>query len=144
MAWAEQVKKLVLGAVFWLIASSACAELIVVVSRDSNVEKLSRHQVADIFLGRAVQLESGEKLVPVDLPEDSGVRKEFYEKLLGKSPAQMRAYWSKIIFTGRGLPPKEVNSTKKMKKEIAHNRHYVGYVAKKVKDSSLKAIFVIH
>ena len=143
MAWTERVKKLFVGIAICVATVPALADVVVVVSRDSNIDKLTRHQVADIFLGRAVPLVNGMKLVPVDLPEDSTVRQAFYMKLLGKSPAQMRAYWSKIIFTGRGLPPKEVASALKAKEKIAVNRYYVGYVAKETKDSSVKIVYVV-
>jgi hypothetical protein len=39
----------------------------------------------------------------VDLPNGQ-VRDEFYLKLTGKNPAQIQAYWSRLVFTGRALP----------------------------------------
>ena len=64
-------------------------------------------------------------------------------KLLGKSPAQMRAYWSKIIFTGRGLPPREIASGQMMKKKVAGNPSFVGYLSKEMRDSSVKTVMVV-
>ena len=48
--------------------------------------------------------------------------------MAGKSPAQMKAYWSKIIFTGRGQPPKEVPNSAAVKKGIVENPAVIGYV----------------
>jgi hypothetical protein len=60
----------------------------------------------DIFLGKTARFPDGSQAVPVDQSEGTIVRDEFYNKLVGKSAAQMKAYWSKIIFTGRGQPPR--------------------------------------
>jgi len=56
----------------------------------------------------------------------SAARDEFYLKLAGKSPAQMKAHWSKIIFTGRGQPPRQAGSNAEAKKAIADNPNAIG------------------
>ena len=50
MAWRKQMKKLTAYVFFWLVTSAASADVVVVVSRDSAVEKLNRNQIAEIFL----------------------------------------------------------------------------------------------
>jgi hypothetical protein len=94
----------------------------------------------DIFLGRTNRFPEGNKAVPIDQNEDSAVREEFYLKFSGKSPAQVKAFWSKIIFTGRGQPPKEVSNDVEVKKFIAKHPDAIGYIDQKRVDDSVKVI----
>ena len=67
-------------------------------------------QGTDIFLGRATRFPNGLLAVPIDQVEGSAAREEFYTRFVGKSAAQMKAYWSKIIFTGRGQPTSAIDA----------------------------------
>ena len=92
------------------VASVAGADVVVVVSANSQISGLDANQISDIFLGRTSTLPNGGQVVPIDLMEGSSTRDEFYAKLTGNSAAKIKAHWSKIIFTGRGLPPKAVTT----------------------------------
>ena len=91
-------------------------DVVVVVSRESSVTALTRDQIADLFLGRLSRFPGGVKAAPIDQPEGSPVRNSFYADFAAKSPAQVKAHWSKIIFTGRGQPPQEIANAGDMKK----------------------------
>src|SRR5882757_2003662 len=78
------------------------ADVVAVVSAKNSLTTLSKNQVADIFLGKAVRFPDGTQALPIDQAEGTVARDEFYAKFTGKSVAQLKAHWSKIIFTGRG------------------------------------------
>jgi hypothetical protein len=131
---------------FWVLALAltvrplAAASVVVVVSSQSAIPKLSRSQVADLFLGRTQRLPDGEKVVPFDLPEGSRLRDEFYVQFSGKSPAQVKAHWSRIIFTGRGRPPAEVSDSEAVKKLLTENARAIAYIDGALIDSSVRVI----
>jgi hypothetical protein len=52
----------------------------------------------------------------------------------------MKAYWSKIIFTGRGQPPNEVSSSAEMKKRIGENTAAIGYIELSMVDASVRVL----
>jgi ABC-type phosphate transport system substrate-binding protein len=104
------------------------------------VSTLSKDQVVDIFLGKTNRFPDGSQAVPIDQDEGSAAREEFYLKFAGKSPAQIKAFWSKIIFTGRGQPPQEVSNNIEVKKFIANHPDAVGYIDQKLVDESVKVI----
>jgi hypothetical protein len=54
----------------------------------------------------------------------------------------MQAYWSRIIFTGRGQPPKAVPSSSEAKKLVAANPNTIGYVEPKLVDDTLRVVTV--
>jgi hypothetical protein len=57
-----------------------------------------------------------------------------------KSAAQMKAYWSKIIFTGRGQPPQEVRDSAEMKKRIIENLAAIGYIDLDMVDGTVRVL----
>lgn len=118
-----------------LLAAGAQAETVVVVSAKSPASNMSKEQVADIFMGRATSF------TPLDLPEASSVRDEFYSKVTGKSAAQAKSYWAKLSFTGKGTPPKEVPNSAELRKEVADNPSLMGYIEKSAVDGSVKVLF---
>jgi ABC-type phosphate transport system substrate-binding protein len=120
-------------------ANPACAEVVVVVAKGSPAT-LTKEQVSEVFLGKATSLPGGGTAVPVDQPESSPLRDEFYSKFTGKSAAQAKAYWSKLAFTGKGIPPKEAGSSAEVKKAVAGTPGGIGYIEKSAVDDTVKVV----
>lgn len=115
--------------------SAANAEVVVVVHPSNPAGSMSAEQVADVFLGKSTAL------APVDLPESSAIRGEFYQKVTAKDAAQVKAVWTRLIFTGKATPPKEVGSSADVKKTVASDPKAIGYIEKSAADSSVKVVF---
>jgi ABC-type phosphate transport system substrate-binding protein len=130
--------------IIWLSLSfgsaGASAEVVAVVAASNPVSTLSRREIADIFLGRMIRFPDGREVVPVDQVENSAARDAFYLKFADKSPAQIKAFWSRIIFTGRGQPPPEVANGIEVKKFIAKHPDAIGYIEQKLVDGSVKVV----
>jgi ABC-type phosphate transport system substrate-binding protein len=126
-----------------LFAHAASPEVVVIVSNKNPTTILRTEQVADIFLGQSGNFPEGTEAVPIDQAVGSATRDEFYSKVAGKSSPLMKAYWSKLIFTGRGQPPKEVSDNAAMKKLVAENPHLIGYIDKSAFDTSVKAVMTV-
>lgn len=122
------------------LSAQAQADIVAVVSAESSITRLSTSQLADIFLGKVSRFPDGSLAVPVDLSDGSAERDQFYAKLTGKSPAQIKAYWSKIIFTGRGQPPKAVQNGSDMKTYVAANIDAIGYIDSTMVDNSVRVL----
>jgi ABC-type phosphate transport system substrate-binding protein len=131
---------LVVGLVAGPEARLAVAEVVAVVSAQNPANTMSKNQVLDIFLGKASRFPDGGAAVPIDQVEGSAVRDEFYLVFAGKSAAQVKAHWSKITFTGRGRPPREVANGEDVKKHLAENPRAIGYIAKNLVDDSVKVV----
>ena len=129
-----------IGLVLSLAAATATADVVAVVSSRSAIKALSKIQVAEIFLGKVRRYPDGTLAVPIDQAEDSAAHEEFYAKFAGKSPAQLKAHWSKIVFTGRGQPPKSVPNGIEMKKRLVENPAAIGYIDKSMLDASVREV----
>lgn len=123
-------------------AMAAGPELVVIVSARSAVTALRPEQVADIFLAQTGRFPDGEEAVALDLPLGSPLRDEFYSKVAAKSPALMKAYWTKMIFTGRAQPPRELASSAAVRKMVADNPGLIGYIDRAALDASVKPVLV--
>jgi len=132
---------LIIGLVLSLMSSAAMADVVVVVSSNSPIAALSKVQVQDIFLGKTMRFPGGAAAVVIDQAEGSAVRDEFYDKVFGKSAAQIKAYWSKIIFTGRGQPPYSVSNTVEIMKRISANPAAIGYIDRAMINASVKVVY---
>jgi ABC-type phosphate transport system substrate-binding protein len=121
-------------------AGALASDVVVVVSAHSSVRELSPNQIADIFLGRTRRFPNGERAVPIDQQEGSAAHQAFYSEYVGMSAAQVRANWSKILFTGRGQPPAQLESGAEVKKRIAEDPNAIGYVERNQVDASLRVI----
>lgn len=130
---------LLLAALFG--AAAPAAAQVVVVGAKSPVTSLSKEQASDIFLGKLPTLPGGGSAELIDQPESSALRDEFYSKVTGKSAAQAKQYWSKLAFTGKGTPPKEVANSAEVKKLVSANPNAIGYIEKSAVDGSVKAVF---
>lgn len=137
------IKQIALVAILAVANISAHAEVAVVVSSKSNVSSLTQEQAADIFLGKSGNFPGGEKATPVDQSDSSSAREEFYTKATGKNASQVKALWSKLIFTGKGQAPKDVGDNAGVKKALADNPNAVGYIDKSAVDGSVKVLATV-
>lgn len=87
----------------WLLFASAqaAAELVIIANPASGVEKLTRDEAVNIFMGRYRRLPSGMAALPMD---ENGEKAVFYRALLGKELPEVQSYWARLVFSGQGSP----------------------------------------
>jgi ABC-type phosphate transport system substrate-binding protein len=119
---------------------AAGEDIVVVVAADSPSLDLTRQQVADIFLGSTARFPDGRRAIPVELEEGAALRDEFYASFLKRSPAQVKAQWSKIIFTGRGQPPRQLASSEEIRDFVARTPGSIAYLQSSAVDDGLRVV----
>ncbi len=133
---------IVWGVLVSFLAGTACAEVVVVVSAQQPIRTLSRTELTDIYLGRMNRLANGDPVVPIDQRESTSAHKEFYSRYLRQSPAQIKAHWSRLIFTGRGQPPQTVPNGSAMADLVAKAPHAIGYLDPSLVDERLRVVSI--
>ena len=127
-----------------VIASSALAGNIVVIANpQAGVETLTADDVMRIFLAKTKTLPNQKKVIAVAQKEGLPQRQTFDEKMLRKTPNQVKAYWTQLIFTGRGTPPEEFPSDVEIKKRVAENPLLIGYIDSDALDESVRVVFKV-
>lgn len=130
----------VVGITLSLAAGASAADVVAVVSSTSAVTTLSKAQLTDIFLGKVNRFPDGTLAIPIDQEEGSSARDEFYATFAGKSSAQIKSHWAKIIFTGRGQPPKVASNDVDIRKLIVANPQAISYIERSAVDKSVKVL----
>lgn len=121
-----------------LLTGQALAETAVIV-HPSNGDSLSAQDISQLFLGKSKAFPSGSTAVPLNLPEGDAARSAFQSEVLGREDSQLKAYWSKQIFTGKGNPPKELSAAE-LKAKVASDPQAIGYIDAGQVDGSVKAV----
>jgi len=117
--------------------------LVVIVNPASGVDKLTRDEVVDIFLGRYRKLPSGSVALPIDVTEQGTERARFYQMLVKKSPAEMSSYWARLVFSGNKSPPFQVPDAKTALELVQSNPNAIAYVDRSAVTSKVKVVLEI-
>ena len=137
-------RHLVAGAALALAASAnASAELVVIVSARGPAQALNSDQIAAIFLGQSGRFPDGAEAVALDQRIGSQERNQFYQQVAGKTPALLKAHWSKMVFTGRGQPPREAADSASVRRMVADNPSMIGYIDRSALDASVRPVLVL-
>lgn len=126
--------------VLLLLGRGACAEPVVVVNAASVVTQLSQDEVINIYLGRYRRLLTGETALPIDQPESSALRAEFYRKLVNKDLNEINAYWARLIFSGRTSPPAQAASATEVVTLLTANLSSVAYLERSQVDKRFRIV----
>ena len=109
------------------IATLSFAEVEVIV-HPSNSAALDKDSIQRIYLGKTRAFPGGGEAVAISLKEGSGPEGEFTKNVLGKSAKQLKAYWAKMVFTGKGTPPRQIDTAEEMVNLISANPNLIGFV----------------
>lgn len=126
-----------------LLSGSAAAEVKVIVHSSIADDSITAIQLMDIYLGKAANLPSGQKIKPIDQADGELARTEFYQKVIKKDAAQLNAYWARLIFTGKGQPPKMLTDNSDVLQQVSSNADMIGYVGGSANTSNVKVLFTI-
>jgi len=99
-----------------------------VVVHIDNQASLSRDEIRKIFLGKQKSFDNGLNAKPFLLDGNEEVIRHFNQGVILKSNRQMKAYWAKRVFTGKGVSPDTVSTDQLIQKlnEIPGAIGYLG------------------
>lgn len=129
-----------LGLIGLLAAFGASAEVVTVVAAGNPIDSLSRGDVANIFLGKIRHFPDGTPVQPIDQPESSPAHRAFYRQIGNMRPAELKAHWSKMIFTGRGQPPPIAADDEAVKQALSRQPAAIGYIEDGTVDARVKVV----
>ncbi len=124
-----------------LIAGLAHADLVVVTSPKSGLERISRQDLVNVYMGRLRTHSTGEPAVALDLAAQSAERVDFYRQLVNKESADIKAYWSRLIFSGGARPPQTVNDPETLIRLLNQMPGAVGYLDRKQVDHRVRIVY---
>lgn len=122
---------------------AALADPVSVIVHPSNSATMGADEITRVFLGKSRSFPGGGTAVPIDQAEGSDVRDDFSDSVLDKSASQLKAYWAKLVFTGKGSPPKEVGGDSEVIEVVSSNPNLIGYVRNAPGDGSVRVLMTV-
>jgi len=109
----------------FLSAVGLYGQVVVIGPASLPMDRLTLSEIQHLYMGKTATIR-GVDLTPKDNGEGT-LFKEFCQEVLGKSTHQIRAYWSRMIFTGQKSPPPQT-TTARLKEERTLRPPVITYV----------------
>ena len=84
--------------------------------------------------------EDGTPIKVFVLPSESPVHSTFCKKILNVYPHQLQSSWDRLVFSGTGQAPVEVESEEQMHRKIASTPGAIGYLNRTLVDGAVQTI----
>lgn len=139
----KKLNQILLSAVLFCATLSAQAALAIIAHPSNNLAGITADQTARLFLGKTGEFANGRRAVPVDQTTGTASRGKFYKSVIRKDDGELKAYWSKLLFTGKGQPPRELGDDAAIKAFVASNPEAIGYVDGRFVDGSVKVLLIV-
>ena len=110
-----------------LTSNTAFAEIAVIVHPENNAT-LDQATIKRIFMGKVKKFSDGKIALPMNANKKMPSREDFNKQVLGRSSSQVKAYWSKLMFSGKGTMPKELSSDAEIISTVSNNKGAISYV----------------
>ena len=110
--------------------SASQAEVIIIVNSNLKVTQLEKKDVQDIFLDKKITWpDDKETEIKFVLISDADFHKEFVKDYTRKSTAQFKRYWNNMVFTGKGMMPKNIDSVDALIQYVSQTDGAIGYIS---------------
>ncbi len=131
----------IMATILSVISLSCFADIAVIGNKAIAADSLSARQVSKLWLGKLKFIPGGGKPVVVDQTSGTPVYNNFYKNIVKKNSSQLKAYWAKIIFSGKGEPPRVMLNDAAVIEWVASTSGGLGYVDSKSVNETVKVLF---
>ena len=121
-------KNIIYGLLCAVLSLSAQADIIVIAHPESNIDRLSIREIANLYLGREPPRLEGFDIVLLDQPRDSTIRERFFRMANGMPLRNVNAYWARLQFSGNKQPPINLDDSQHVLRAVLSHPKAVGYV----------------
>jgi hypothetical protein len=104
-------------------------DFLIIVHPGNEATGAERQFLEEAFLKKVTQWPNGSVIRPVDLVPSSPVRRRFSEQVLNRSVEAVKGYWQQRIFSGRDIPPPELDTDDEVVAFVLKHEGGVGYVS---------------
>lgn len=122
---------------------NAHADFYLIVQADNPQPALTKKEAINLFMGRTRAFPNGDFALVYDLTQNDPKRAAFYKVLTGSSLAQINSYWSRLMFSGRNMPPQPLPDENAMIDIVKSNPSALGWLSEEPVDTSLRTLLVL-
>lgn len=125
-----------------ILTSITYAEIAIIANKASPLIDVQASDVERVYLGKTKNI-SGTDVTPINQVKNTSLSDTFNKTVLNKSSNQVKAYWSKLIFTGKGTAPKELDNDIEVIKAVRDDVNAIGYIDSNAIDNTIKVILIL-
>jgi ABC-type phosphate transport system substrate-binding protein len=126
---------------FLCVTAAAYAQE-VVRNPDVPQQELALSTVRAIFGMRLRTWSDGTPIHVFVLPDEDPLHAAFAKRVLQVFPNQLRSAWDRLVYSGTGQAPAQVDSQEEMRAKVATTPGAVGYLTEGITDDSVRVLHV--
>ena len=134
-----------IGAV-WLAGALPAAALdgvVVIVNNSVPVNSISAAALKDIYTGRTMYWQDGQRVGLAVLADESGGKTDAaLEEVSGMDASHFKTFWQRMVFSGRGQEPERADDAAALVALVASNKGAIALVPADVKLNGVKTLEV--
>jgi len=119
---------------------AAGVSISVIVNQNNGTDAMTAREVRKLFLGKSRNLPDGTRAV---LVSNDMIKSEFNRAALGKADSQVKAVWSRLLFSGRAKRPVVFSDPAEVVQFVATNVNAVGYVPTSNLSDGVKSVHTL-
>lgn len=110
-------------------SGAAGAPYRVIVNAGNPIGSMERRALSELFLKKTTRWSNGVSARPVDQHPSSSIRQRFSDEVMGRAVESVRSYWQQQVFSGRDVPPPELDGDEDVIRYVQKYPGAVGYVS---------------
>lgn len=114
--------------------------IVLIANPDVRTDALGREATRAIFAMRQRTLPDGQAVHVFVLPDDAPIHARFAKECLGVYPHQLRLAWDRVVFSGTGQAPNQVDSQAEMIERVAATPGGIGYIERGSLDGRVRLL----
>ncbi|WP_031433430.1 substrate-binding domain-containing protein [Methylomarinum vadi] len=118
----------------------APGKVVPVVNHAITQDAISKQGLSAIFKMRLHRWQDGTPITVFVLSDDNPLHKAFCKEILNVFPHQMRRIWNRLVFSGSGQAPIELNSNEEMISRLISTPGAIGYLRSDQIEQGLKEL----
>lgn len=126
------------------VQANHAGDSLAIFTANQDFPNLTAGKAKMLFKGKVKRLD-GEKFILVDWPNGTDNKVNFYHHLLGQTEAKVNAYRAKLIFSGKGFPPKvaKENNIPSLLESMKAQKNSISYAPLSEITDNFKILFII-
>ncbi len=122
-------------------ALKASNDFVVIANLQAGIDKMSKDEVINVYMGRNRKLASGINAQPLDIETPLGEKANFYNVMVNKELSEISSYWARLLFSGQGSPPRQVSTAEQALDLVSNSKGAIAYIDRKKIDKRVKIVF---
>lgn len=137
------IKSITLLSLLFIYSNVNASEIGLIVASDNiKINKLSKNELENIFLGKTTILENGTHVNIAYSTQNSEKVNYFFKNYIEKSQRRFKKYWLKKVFAGYGIAPKIFKNNKLTIDYIKKHENVIAFITVDDKDT-LEDVLII-